>query len=47
MTTEAGAPGALFEAFLEQYAPQPGAIDYSDEVGAETVQPASGDESLF
>ena len=45
--TRAGAPGALFEAFLEHYAPQPGAIDYSDEVGAETVQPASGDESLF
>jgi len=45
--TRAGAPGALFEAFLEQYAPQPGAIDYSDDVGAETVQPASGDESLF
>jgi penicillin-binding protein 1A len=43
----AGAPGALFEAFLEQYAPQPGSIDYSEEVGAETVQPASGDESLF
>ena len=43
----AGAPGALFEAFLDQYAPQPGSIDYSDEVGAETVQPASGDESLF
>jgi penicillin-binding protein 1A len=43
----AGAPGALFEAFLEQSAPQPGSIDYSEEVGAETVQPASGDESLF
>ena len=45
--SRAGAPGALFEAFLEQYAPQPGAMDYSDEVGAETVQPASGDDSLF
>lgn len=43
----AGAPGSLFEAFLEQHAPQPGVIDYSDEVDAETVQPASGDESLF
>ena len=31
--SRAGAPGALFEAFLEQYAPQPGSIDYSDERG--------------
>ncbi len=45
--TRAGAPGALFETFLEQYAPQPGSIDYSDEVGAETVEPATGDDSLF
>jgi penicillin-binding protein 1A len=45
--TRAGAPGALFEAFLQEHAPQPGSADYSDEVGAETVQPASGDESLF
>lgn len=45
--SRAGAPGALFEAFLEQYSPQPGAMDYSDDVGAETVQPASGDDSLF
>jgi penicillin-binding protein 1A len=45
--SRAGAPGALFEAFLEQHAPQPGAMDYSDEVGAETVQPANGDDSLF
>ena len=43
----AGAPGALFEAFLEQHAPQPGSMEYSDEVGAETVQPANGDDSLF
>ncbi|HEX7374806.1 MAG TPA: penicillin-binding protein 1A [Steroidobacteraceae bacterium] len=45
--SRAGAPGALFEAFLEQHAPQPGAMDYSDDVGAETVQPANGDDSLF
>ncbi len=45
--SRAGAPGALFEAFLEQHAPQPGAMEYSDDVGAETVQPASGDDSLF
>jgi penicillin-binding protein 1A len=45
--SRAGAPGALFEAFLEQYAPQPGSIDYSDDVGAETIEPATGDDSLF
>jgi penicillin-binding protein 1A len=46
--TRANASGALFEAFLEQYAPQPGAIDYSDDgVGAETVEPETGDDSLF
>jgi penicillin-binding protein 1A len=46
--TRAGAPGALFEAFIEQYAPQPGMIDYSDEsVGAETVEPATTEDSLF
>jgi len=45
--TRAGAPGALFEAFLEHHVPQPGSSGYSDEVGAEAVQPASGDESLF
>ena len=46
--TRAGASGALFEAFLEQYAPHPGMIDYSDEsVGAETVAPATTDDSLF
>jgi penicillin-binding protein 1A len=43
----AGAPGALFETFLEEHPPHPGSSDYSDEVGAETVQPSSGDESLF
>jgi penicillin-binding protein 1A len=44
----ANAPGALFETFLEQYAPQPGVIDYSDEgVGAETVEPSTTDDSLF
>jgi penicillin-binding protein 1A len=44
----AGAPGALFEAFLEQYAPQSGMGGFGDDgVGAETVQPAAGDESIF
>lgn len=46
--TRANAPGSLFEAFLEQYAPQPGVIDYSDDgVGAETVEPTTTDDSLF
>jgi penicillin-binding protein 1A len=45
--SRAGAPGALFEVFLEQHAPQPGSMEYSDDVGAETVQPANGDDSLF
>jgi penicillin-binding protein 1A len=45
--TRAGAPGALFESFIEQYAPKPGTIDYSDAVGAETVEPATEDDSLF
>lgn len=46
--TRAGAPGALFESFIEQYAPRPGMIDYSDDgVGAETVEPATTDDSLF
>ena len=44
----AGAPGALFEAFLEQYAPQPGMGGFGDDgVGAESVEPAAGDESIF
>ena len=35
--TRAGAPGALFETFLEQYAPQPGMGGFGDDgVGAET-----------
>jgi len=46
-----GAPGALFEAFLEQYAPQPGMGGMGgvgdDTVGAETVEPAAGDASIF
>ena len=46
--TRANAPGALFETFLENYAPQPGTIDYSDDgVGAETVEPSTSDDSLF
>jgi penicillin-binding protein 1A len=46
--TRANAAGALFETFLENYAPQPGTIDYSDDgVDAETVDPSTGDDSIF
>jgi penicillin-binding protein 1A len=46
--TRAGAPGALFEVFLEQYAPQPGMGRFGDDgVGAETLEPAAADESIF
>jgi penicillin-binding protein 1A len=44
----AGAPGALFETFLEQYAPQPGMGSFGDDgVGAEALEPAAADESIF
>ena len=46
--TRAGAPGALFETFLEQYAPQPGMGGFGDDgVGAETIEPSASDESIF
>jgi penicillin-binding protein 1A len=46
--SRASAPGALFEAFLEQYAPQPGMGGVGDDtVGAETVEPAAGDDAIF
>jgi penicillin-binding protein 1A len=44
----AGAPGALFEAFLEQFAPEPGMGGVGDDtVGAETVESTAGDDSIF
>ena len=46
--SRAGAPGALFEAFLEAYAPQPGMGGMGDdEVDAETVESTPGDDSIF
>ena len=46
--TRAGAPGALFETFLEQYAPQPGMGSFGDDgVGAETLDPSASGESIF
>jgi penicillin-binding protein 1A len=43
----AGNPGALLEVFLEQFAPQPGRVDYGEAVDAESVQPSSSDDSIF
>ena len=43
----AGNPGALLEVFLEQFAPQPGRVDYGEAVDAESVQPSSPDDSIF
>ena len=43
----AGAPDALFEAFLEQHAPQPGAEVDDMGVDAESVEPEVSDEGLF
>jgi len=45
--TAAGASGALFEAFLETRVPQAGMLDEADEVGAESIEPAAADDSLF
>jgi penicillin-binding protein 1A len=38
---------AVFEAFLERFAPQPGALSYGDTVDAEAVDQETGDDSLF
>jgi len=43
----AGRTGAIFEAFLEQYVPQPGRADYGEGVDAESVQPPASDDSIF
>ena len=45
--TSAGAGGAVFEAFLESHVPQAGAALEADEVGAESVDPAAADDTLF
>ena len=45
--TTAGSGGAIFESFLEQYVPQAGGSVASDEVGAESVEPAESGDSLF
>ena len=43
----AGASGAVFEAFLEAHVPQGDALAEAEEVGAESVQPATADDTLF
>jgi penicillin-binding protein 1A len=43
----AGAAGAVFEAFLEAHVPQADASGEVDEVGAESVDPATADDTLF
>ena len=45
--TSAGAGGAVFEAFLEAHVPQGDAMEAVDEVGAESVEPAAADDTLF
>jgi penicillin-binding protein 1A len=45
--TSAGAPGALFEAFLEGHVPQPGEWADADDIGAESVEPDAADDTLF
>jgi hypothetical protein len=39
--------GAVFEAFLERFAPQPGALDQADPVDADSVAPEPAGDSLF
>jgi penicillin-binding protein 1A len=43
----AGSAGAVFEAFLEQYVPQPGRTDYGEGVDSESVPPPAPDDSIF
>jgi penicillin-binding protein 1A len=43
----AGSSGAIFEVFLEQFAPQPGQSVYGESVDAESVQAPAGDDSIF
>jgi penicillin-binding protein 1A len=45
--TSAGASGAVFEAFLEAHVPQGDALAEAEEVGAESVEPATADDTLF
>jgi penicillin-binding protein 1A len=43
----AGSEGAIFEVFLEQFAPQPGRVEYEEGVDAESIPPPASDDSIF
>jgi penicillin-binding protein 1A len=45
--TAAGASGAVFEAFLEEHVPQADVFGGADDVGGESVEPATADDTLF
>ncbi len=45
--TSAGAPGAVFETFLEGRVPEAGAPAASVDLDGESVDPSAGDDSLF
>jgi len=47
LPASAGAPGALFEAFLEGHLPDTGAIAADGELAGESVDPTTDDEPLF
>ena len=45
--SSAGSPGAIFEVFLDRFAPQAGPSDLGAEVDAESVRIPTSDESIF
>jgi penicillin-binding protein 1A len=45
--TMAGAPGAVFEAFLDGHLPDASTLDVDDGVGAESMDPTTSEDSLF
>jgi hypothetical protein len=47
LPASAGAPGAVFEAFLEGHVPDAAAIAADGELAGESVDPTTDDEPLF
>jgi membrane carboxypeptidase/penicillin-binding protein len=47
LPASAGAPGALFETFLEGHLPEAGTSAADRELEGESVDPTSGEEPLF
>ena len=45
--SSAGAPGAVFETFLEGRVPEAGAPAASVDLDGDSVHPSAGDDSLF